>query len=512
MGNALASAAGNGQPGNGNQTINFDFDGNLIGRSGTNGPYIVQSAGVNCNFVNASANPLMTVQGFMANQFTNIAPDFTLSAPAFSILPGGNATVELTLSGVGSFSDIVNFMVTSVPSGFTSSLGSPVLAGPGFNFLTVTAPANATLGTSSIAITYATATVMKTLTIPVTVVSQYPVVTVNPANQIVVAGGTQQFSATVTNTSNQGVTWSLSSPIGTIDPVTGLYTAPSNVTTQQSVAVIAASLIDARITGSVPLYLTPLGAPWLDIDLGAIGSPGNASIINGVFTVQGAGNSIDDTNLSNDGFNFLYQPLAAVGSVTARVVSTTGEAALMMLGPLFVGAADASLSINQTGEVMFCNRVTSLGTSQCNTTSGINLPYWLRLTRNGGNLAGFISPDGVNWTQVGGNAVSMGSPAYLGLAGTSLSSGTLGTTIFDNVAGNLGDGRYSRIYTRRGDIHFASNRDHQQHDLRRLHPLHGRWEHAHRPGPFDSPRKYRGLIPDASPLLPSESKIVSLFC
>jgi hypothetical protein len=65
-------------------------------------------------------------------------------------------------------------------------------------------------------------------------------VSVSPSTATVASGGTQQFSAQVTNTSNTAVTWSATS--GTVS-TTGLFTAPT-VTATKSVTVTATSAAD----------------------------------------------------------------------------------------------------------------------------------------------------------------------------------------------------------------------------------------------------------------------------
>jgi hypothetical protein len=65
-------------------------------------------------------------------------------------------------------------------------------------------------------------------------------VSVSPTTATVASGGTEQFSAQVTNTSNTAVTWSATS--GTVS-TTGLFTAPT-VTATKTVTVTATSLAD----------------------------------------------------------------------------------------------------------------------------------------------------------------------------------------------------------------------------------------------------------------------------
>jgi hypothetical protein len=87
-------------------------------------------------------------------------------------------------------------------------------------------------------------------------VTLYPAagVTVTPGSSTLAAAQTQQFSATVTNAPNASVTWSLSPSTGTISP-TGLYTAPENVITQQTVTVLATSVADSSKSATATVNL-----------------------------------------------------------------------------------------------------------------------------------------------------------------------------------------------------------------------------------------------------------------
>jgi YD repeat-containing protein len=80
-------------------------------------------------------------------------------------------------------------------------------------------------------------------------------VTVAPQNAMLYSGQTQQFFATVTNSNNQAVTWSISpAGLGTIS-TTGLYTAPSGIAAQQTVTVTATSQADSTKSGTGALTL-----------------------------------------------------------------------------------------------------------------------------------------------------------------------------------------------------------------------------------------------------------------
>jgi Abnormal spindle-like microcephaly-assoc'd, ASPM-SPD-2-Hydin/Purple acid Phosphatase, N-terminal domain len=71
-------------------------------------------------------------------------------------------------------------------------------------------------------------------------------VSVSPTTATVASGGTEQFSAQITNTSNTAVTWSANS--GTVS-TTGLFTAPT-VTAMTTVTVTATSIADSTKSAS----------------------------------------------------------------------------------------------------------------------------------------------------------------------------------------------------------------------------------------------------------------------
>ena len=78
-------------------------------------------------------------------------------------------------------------------------------------------------------------------------------VTVSPATALVVSGATQQFSAAVRETSQTGVTWSVSS--GQISS-SGLFTAPT-VSAATAVTVTATSTADPTAKGSASVSVSP---------------------------------------------------------------------------------------------------------------------------------------------------------------------------------------------------------------------------------------------------------------
>src|SRR5947208_13577068 len=86
-------------------------------------------------------------------------------------------------------------------------------------------------------------------------------VTISPILATVAAGGTQQFSAVVQNTSNTAVTWQVNgvtggnATVGTISS-SGLYTAPGVVPNPATVTVTAVSQADATKSAAAQVTIT----------------------------------------------------------------------------------------------------------------------------------------------------------------------------------------------------------------------------------------------------------------
>lgn len=180
----------------------------------------------------------------------------TLVAPASS-----QCTVSLTAaappSGIAvslgySASGATISMPTSltVPSGSTNSRFTlQASAATRVTSVQVSATAAGITKTASVAISPATTT-------PPPAVS----VTVSPASVTLTAGGTQQFTAAVSGTTNTQVTWSLSSAVGTISSA-GLYRAPTSVTARQTVTVRATSVANTTKVSTAAVVINPVTAP-----------------------------------------------------------------------------------------------------------------------------------------------------------------------------------------------------------------------------------------------------------
>ncbi|MCW5979065.1 MAG: right-handed parallel beta-helix repeat-containing protein [Bryobacteraceae bacterium] len=125
-------------------------------------------------------------------------------------------------------------------------------------------------------------------------------VRIDPDGESLSAGGSQQFSASVSRATSQVVTWGIHPPVGAVT-TQGLYTAPSPIATPLLVTVNAQSAADPAATGAAWIRLGPgfggfslmnrFDSPFLDwptsvtvVDQGTSEGPSNWQVIDRVLT------------------------------------------------------------------------------------------------------------------------------------------------------------------------------------------------------------------------------------
>ena len=184
-------------------------------------------------------------------------------------------------------------------------------------------------------------------------------VTVSPASASLLTNGTQQFTATVTGSSNVAVTWSATG--GTISS-TGLYTAPA---TAGSYVVTATSIADTSQSASATVAVTSPTAVTVSI------SPTSASLLtNGTqqftATVTGSSNvavtwSATGGTISSTG---RYTAPATAGSYMVKATSTA-DTSVSALATVTVSAP-----VQHTATLTWA---ASTGGSDSNPVSGYNV-------------------------------------------------------------------------------------------------------------------------------------------
>jgi Abnormal spindle-like microcephaly-assoc'd, ASPM-SPD-2-Hydin len=162
-------------------------------------------------------------------------------------------------------------------------------------------------------------------------------VSVSPTTATVVSGGSQQFSAQVTNTSNTAVTWSATA--GTVSS-TGLFSAPT-VTANTTVTVTATSVADptkhasATVTVNAPGTLSIVPST-LGLGSVVVGQSGTAS-----GTIAASGTSVTVTAASSSNSVF------SVGGLSLPVTIPAGQSVpfTITFSPMVSGAVNATLTL-----------------------------------------------------------------------------------------------------------------------------------------------------------------------
>ena len=191
-----------------------------------------------------------------------------------------------------------------------------------------------------------------TATVSVTPVS----VSISPINAVVAPGGTQQFSATASGSTNTAVTWSVASGSGTVSN-TGLYTAPP---TAGSATVMATSVADPSKVAIATVTITAPASVSVSV------TPASSTVnVNGTaqFTATVTGSSNTAVSWSASGGTVsssgLYTAPASAGTYTVRATSAadpsksaSATAAVIPTGNCTLGSTNwvaNPLPMSQTG-------------------------------------------------------------------------------------------------------------------------------------------------------------------
>jgi RHS repeat-associated protein len=216
------------------------------------------------------------------------------------------------------------------------------------------------------------------------------------------------------------------------------FTVPAGTTTGLLMVSLAPSMNNSNPV-EFEVTTQPLPTTWLDQDIGPVGTTGSASFGNSVFTVQGAGYGLNGTS---DSLHFAYQALTGDGSITARVVSIHGTTTGVEAGVMIRETLDPASTFAYTGLVpysqssCFWYRATTGATANTNCQSGGAPPYWVMLVRSGSTFTSFVSQNGLNWTQIGTQTITMAQTVYIGLAVSNTYFTPVATATFDGVSLN----------------------------------------------------------------------------
>ncbi len=239
-------------------------------------------------------------------------------------------------------------------------------------------------------------------------------------------------------TSPDGTNWTAIPGSTQVLPISGPVLAGIAITSHSQGTASAVTLDTVGLNAT---ELPPPGAcpnTWTCTDIGQVSpGPGSQTLSNGMWSISGGGGDIFS---ASDSFHFVYQSLAADGSMIANVASQTStntwaKGGLMMRLSTDPGSPYYAVFVTPGNGVVVQYRATQGGlTSQVLTTGTV--PVYLEIVRSGTTFTASTSTDGTTWTPVPGSTAGIGAltgSLLRGFAVTSHDTGNLSTVTYNSV-------------------------------------------------------------------------------
>ena len=220
----------------------------------------------------------------------------------------------------------------------------------------------------------------------------------------------------------------------------GSFTVESHGVGVYSYEIILTATDSSGLTNTksinLPVTASLLPAPWINQDIGVVGSSGSTSFAGGTFNLHGAGADIWD---QADAFHFVYQPLNGNGEIVARVASLenthpNAKAGVMIRETLTSDSPHAILNVTPAAGIEFMRRLSPGAITDYTSGGDETAPKWLKLSRAGNIFSAYKSNDGASWTLVGTDTIDMEAQVYIGMVVTSHNDPGLSTAVLDNVS------------------------------------------------------------------------------
>jgi Protein of unknown function (DUF3443) len=328
----------------------------------------------------------------------------TVSAVAISISPTSATVIvgdtkQFSAVVSGTTNQSVTWQVNGTPGG-DSTHGTISTTGLYTAPATVPSPAAVTVTVVS------QADSTKSDSATVTVVAAGISVTLSPTSTTVHTGNTQQFSATVSGTTNTVVTWEVNATPGgdathgTIS-ATGLYTAPASLPTPATVTVTAVSQADNTKSASATVTITTGSAVNNELGVHADWGPVQ-NFVNGLFTtvticVPGTSTCQTIPNVEIDTGSEGLRLLSSAVTLSLPPVTDTGtstgnvlQECVQFADGSYIWGPVATADIQMAGEVAASNSVQLIPFSptfqvplSCSSGGGSNLNDLTHLGANG---------------------------------------------------------------------------------------------------------------------------------
>jgi hypothetical protein len=269
------------------------------------------------------------------------------------------------------------------------------------------------------------------------------VVTVNPSSAAVEVTNNQSFTATVTGSSNTGVTWGLSGSVctgsacGTLNSMTAnpvTYTAPASVPSG-TITLTATADADGTTTGNASITITDftlsLSSNTATAIQGLAATPSptlTVTAVNGYTGVVTPGCSGQPTGVTCNG-----NPVTNSGTTTVTIATTSSTPTGASSGMTITGtdAAGNPVTHSQSFTLTVCSVAFSGNTPPANVNADASSGNNFTLTLTGGNCAWTASSDS-SWLTI---SPASGSGSGTATWGVTQNTGTSSRTGHITIAG-----------------------------------------------------------------------------
>jgi hypothetical protein len=152
----------------------------------------------------------------------------------------------------------------------------------------------------------------------------------------------------------------------------------------------------------------------------------------GSFVLSATGFSLPNADVAH----LVSQQICGDGEIIARVamVANGGWAGITVRENLSPGSRMVALRTQLSAFIRRDIRLTPNGNKSILQLSAPQQPRWLRLTRAGNVVSGFISVDGVNWSPAFSTTITLPNCVQFGMFVESINTNTRTHGIFDNVS------------------------------------------------------------------------------
>ena len=170
-----------------------------------------------------------------------------------------------------------------------------------------------------------------------------------------------------------------------------------------------------------------LPSSWEQGDVGKVKVPGYSLFDGKKFTLDGEGHDIDG---KSDSFHFAYKAVKGDCTIIARVIrpmsSQWTKPGVMIRKSLTHNSAHASALLLPHWNGALVTRSTNggetktlgsthLGESHIIKKNRLSTPYWLKISKSGTTVIGYMSPDGDVWQKLAEADINLGNDYFVGL-------------------------------------------------------------------------------------------------